>query len=171
VTNICYLTLDKTPIRYSVDDPTVNNPVKYATPNASGFDIQSSEDIMIMPNTIKAVSTGLHLQLQGTPLECQIRPRSGLALKHGITVLNSPGTIDNDYIGEIKIILINHGKYPFNIHKGDRIAQGVFAIVHRLYHPIQEDNVFVTYDFERVDTLEGTDRGPNGFGSTGVNPL
>jgi dUTP pyrophosphatase len=87
--------------------------------------------------------------------EAQIRPRSGLALKHGLTVLNTPGTIDSDYRGEICVILINHGEYPFVIRDGDRIAQMVFNKYERAY-------------FEVVDSLDETERGDGGFGHTGT---
>jgi dUTP pyrophosphatase len=130
------------------------NPPVYATAGAAGADIVSAEDVAIAPGAIHAVATGIALAIpQG--FEGQVRPRSGLALKHGVTVLNAPGTIDADYRGEVKVILINHGPEPFRIARGDRIAQLVVAAV----APVR---------FERVEALSGTARGTGGFGSTGV---
>lgn len=107
----------------------------------------------LRPGQFAMVPTGLQIALpSGT--EGQVRPRSGLAAKHGVTVLNSPGTIDSDYRGECKVILINHGSEPFVIERGERIAQLVVA----QYVPIQ---------FELVDALDDTERGAGGFGSTG----
>jgi dUTP pyrophosphatase len=130
------------------------NPPAYATAGAAGADIVSAEDVAIAPGAIHAVATGIALAIpQG--FEGQVRPRSGLALKHGVTVLNAPGTIDADYRGEVKVILINHGPEPFRIARGDRIAQLVVAAV----APVR---------FERVEALSGTARGTGGFGSTGI---
>jgi dUTP pyrophosphatase len=126
----------------------------HATAGAAGADIVSAEDTTIQPGAIHAVATGIALAIpQG--YEGQVRPRSGLALKHGVTVLNAPGTIDADYRGEVKVILINHGPEPFRISRGDRVAQLVVAAV-------------VPVTFERVDVLPDTARGSGGFGSTGV---
>jgi dUTP diphosphatase len=126
----------------------------YATVGAAGADLVSAEDAAIAPGAVHAVATGIALAIpQG--FEGQVRPRSGLALKHGVTVLNAPGTIDADYRGEVKVILINHGPEPFRISRGDRVAQLVVAAV----TPVQ---------FERVDVLPETARGEGGFGSTGV---
>jgi len=125
----------------------------YATSGAAGMDVVSAEDVTIAPGARHAVATGLALAIpQG--YEVQVRPRSGLALKHGITVPNTPGTIDSDYRGELKVILINHGTEPFAIQRGDRIAQLVLAPV-------------VQAMWEEVAELDATDRGEGGFGSTG----
>jgi len=126
----------------------------YATEHAAGFDIASIEDCCIKPFQRHLVSTGLYFEIEHG-YELQIRPRSGLAAKHGVTVLNTPGTIDSDYRGEIKIILINFGDSDFLIKKGDRIAQGV---VHRVE----------IAEFEDVSVLSDTSRGNGGFGHTGV---
>jgi dUTP pyrophosphatase len=126
----------------------------YATTGAAGADIVAAEDATIQPGAVHAVATGIALAIP-TGFEGQVRPRSGLALKHGVTVLNAPGTIDADYRGEVKVILINHGPAPFRIARGDRIAQLVVAPVAPAH-------------FERADALPETERGPGGFGSTGV---
>lgn len=130
---------------------------KYETNGAAGMDICAalSDDIIIAPGTFATLPTGLMIALpQG--LEAQIRPRSGLAFKHGITVLNSPGTIDSDYRGEIKIALINHGPEPVTITHGMRIAQMVIASV-------------TTATLTPADSLDETARGTGGFGSTGTS--
>ena len=125
----------------------------YATSGAAGMDVVSAEDVTIAPGARHAVATGIALAIpQG--YEVQVRPRSGLALKHGITVPNTPGTIDSDYRGELKVILINHGTEPFAIQRGDRVAQLVLAPV-------------VQAAWEEVTELDATDRGEGGFGSTG----
>ncbi|MEP5937995.1 MAG: dUTP diphosphatase [Erythrobacter sp.] len=126
---------------------------QYATIGAAGMDIISAETIRIASGARHAVATGLAVAIpQG--YEIQVRPRSGLALKHGITVPNTPGTIDSDYRGELKVILINHGTDTFAIERGDRIAQLVLAPV-------------IQAGWQEVDTLDETDRGSGGFGSTG----
>lgn len=125
----------------------------YATSGAAGMDVVSAEDVTIAPGARHAVATGLALAIP-RGYEVQVRPRSGLALKHGITVPNTPGTIDSDYRGEVKVILINHGKEPFAIQRGDRVAQLVLAPV-------------VLAAWEEVTELDATDRGEGGFGSTG----
>ncbi len=125
----------------------------YATAGAAGMDVVSAEDVTIAPGARHAVATGLALAIpQG--YEIQVRPRSGLALKHGITVPNTPGTIDSDYRGELKVILINHGADPFAIARGDRVAQLVLAPV-------------VQAAWKEVAQLDATERGEGGFGSTG----
>jgi dUTP pyrophosphatase len=130
----------------------------YATEQAAGLDLTAAilPDEQITLNFCERglVPTGLMLHLPAG-YEAQVRPRSGLALKHGVTVLNSPGTIDADYRGEIKVILINLGKEPFTLRRGDRIAQLVVAPVTRV-------------DLTRVDDLGQTGRGAGGFGSTGI---
>ena len=125
----------------------------YATEGAAGMDLVSAEDVTIAPGARHAVATGLSMAIP-PGYEIQVRPRSGLALKHGITVPNTPGTIDSDYRGELKAILINHGSEPFTIRRGDRVAQLVLAPVTRAV-------------WEEVEQLEDTERGSGGFGSTG----
>ena len=133
-----------------------NNPnPKYQTKSSAGMDLMAFVDdpIIIESGEWKLISTGIYIKLP-TGFEAQVRPRSGLALKKGITVLNSPGTIDSDYRGEIGVILINHSKNNFIVNSGDRIAQLVIAPV-------------VQAQFGRVEDLEATVRGSGGFGSTG----
>jgi dUTP pyrophosphatase len=125
----------------------------YATDGAAGMDAVSAEDVTVAPGARHAVATGLAVAIP-PGFEIQVRPRSGLALKHGITVPNTPGTIDSDYRGELKVILINHGAGPFEVRRGDRIAQLVLAPVTRA-------------SWLAVDELEDTARGAGGFGSTG----
>ena len=125
----------------------------YATSGAAGMDVVSAEDVTLAPGARHAVATGLAMAIpQG--YEIQVRPRSGLALKHGITVPNTPGTIDSDYRGELKVILINLGTEPFVIARGDRVAQLVLAPV-------------VQAAWNEVIELDATERGAGGFGSTG----
>ncbi|MFF2482597.1 dUTP diphosphatase [Paenibacillus sp. NPDC058071] len=123
---------------------------------AAGFDLQAavSEPVVLGPGERKLIPTGLSMAMPAE-LEAQIRPRSGLAFKHGITCLNSPGTIDADYRGEVKVLLINHGQEAFTITRGERIAQMVFQVV-----PV------VT--IVETDELPETVRGAGGFGHTGV---
>ncbi|HKR91303.1 dUTP diphosphatase [Novosphingobium sp.] len=125
----------------------------YATDGAAGMDVVSAEDVTIPPGARHAVATGLAVAIPHG-FEIQVRPRSGLALKHGITVPNTPGTIDSDYRGELKVILINHGADAFDIRRGDRVAQLVLAPVTRA-------------SWLRVEELDETLRGDGGFGSTG----
>lgn len=125
----------------------------YETEGAAGLDLRATEAVTLKPGRRHLVPTGLSIALpQG--FEAQVRPRSGLAVKHGVTVLNSPGTIDCDYRGEIKVPLINHGEDDFVVARGDRIAQMVIAPVTRV-------------SWTEVDTLDETDRGAGGFGSSG----
>ncbi|MDY7098380.1 MAG: dUTP diphosphatase [Pseudomonadota bacterium] len=125
----------------------------YATAGAAGMDVVSAEDVTIEPGARHAVATGLSVAIpQG--YEIQVRPRSGLAFKHGITVPNTPGTIDSDYRGELKVLLINHGNQDFSIARGDRVAQLVLAPV-------------VQAAWLEVEELDATERGSGGFGSTG----
>ena len=126
----------------------------YATAHAAGMDVVSAEEIILNPGDRHPVATGFALAIT-EGYEIQVRPRSGLALKHGITLPNAPGTIDADYRGELKVLLINHGADPFPIKRGDRIAQLVVA-------PVQ------LASFVEVDMLDDTVRGQGGFGSTGV---
>jgi dUTP pyrophosphatase len=125
-----------------------------ATPHAVGWDVRSADpDFTLAPGEIRLVGTGLVLELP-THLECQVRPRSGLAVRHGVTLPNTPGTIDPDYRGEVRVALINLGSVPVTIARGERIAQLVFA---RFEAPrVQE-----------VEEVAGTARGEGGFGSTG----
>ncbi|MBA3940038.1 MAG: dUTP diphosphatase [Sphingopyxis sp.] len=126
----------------------------YASDGAAGMDVVAAETLTIRPGTRHAVATGFAMAIP-VGYEVQVRPRSGLALKHGITCLNTPGTIDSDYRGEVKVILANLGDEPFDIKRGDRIAQLVPAPVQRAA-------------FAEVETLDETARGAGGFGSTGV---
>ncbi len=124
-----------------------------ATPGSAGFDLRAAEDLTIPSGEWRVVPTGLALAVPDG-WEGQVRPRSGLAAKHGVTVLNAPGTIDADYRGEIKVPLVNHGPTPFVVTRGERIAQILFAPV-----PVVELRV--------VDRLSEAHRGDRGFGSTG----
>lgn len=126
----------------------------YATAHAAGMDVVAAEDLTLAPGARHAVATGFAIAIP-EGYEVQVRPRSGLALKHGITCLNTPGTIDADYRGEVKVILANLGSDPFAIARGDRIAQIVPAAV-------------TLAAFAEVDELDETARGAGGFGSTGV---
>lgn len=126
---------------------------RYATEGAAGMDVLSAEDVTIAPGARHAVATGLSVAIPAG-YEIQVRPRSGLALKHGISAPNAPGTIDSDYRGEVKVILINHGAEPFAIGRGDRVAQLVLA-------PVTQAA------WDEVETLDETARGAGGFGSTG----
>lgn len=125
-----------------------------ATSGSAGYDVFSNEDNAIYPGEVKLIKTGISVELP-EGFEMQIRPRSGLALKNGITVLNTPGTVDSDYRGEVGVILINHGVDIFKIKKGDRIAQAIFNHVYDV-------------DCVEVNSLSETSRGVGGFGSTGV---
>lgn len=125
----------------------------YATEGAAGMDVLAAEDVTLAPGARHAVATGLALAIP-PGFEIQVRPRSGLALRHGISVPNTPGTIDSDYRGELKVILINHGEQDFAIRRGDRIAQLVLAPV-------------VRAEWKEVARLDETARGTGGFGSTG----
>ncbi len=128
----------------------------YATSSAAGMDIRANIDAPISLEVLerKLIKTGIYIQLPDG-FEAQIRPRSGLALKQGITILNSPGTIDSDYRGEVGVILVNLSSKKFVVKDGDRIAQMVIARHEKL-------------DWKEVDFLENSTRGSEGFGSTGV---
>lgn len=128
---------------------------EYQTAGSAGFDLCSVVEMVIKPKEWALVKTGIALEIP-SGFEVQIRPRSGLALKHGISVLNSPGTIDSDYRGEIGVVLINHSKQEFKIEIGDRIAQGVVAEV-------------IQGDFALSQELSQTLRNDGGFGSSGIN--
>ena len=125
----------------------------YETTGSAGLDLRATGDLTLKPGERSLVSTGIAIALP-PGYEAQIRPRSGLAVKHGVTVLNSPGTIDSDYRGEVKVPLINHGDRDFFITRGDRIAQMVIAPVSRVA-------------WESVIELDITMRGAGGFGSSG----
>ena len=125
----------------------------YATLGAAGMDVVAAEDLDLMPGQRHAVATGFKVAIP-EGYEIQVRPRSGLALKHGITVPNTPGTIDSDYRGELKIIMINHGNDPFPMPRGERIAQLVPAAMTHA-------------EWDEVEELCETARGSGGFGSTG----
>lgn len=129
----------------------------YETAGSSGMDIRASvkEPILIEPGEIRLIPTGLAVSIP-PGYEGQIRPRSGLALKHGIGMVNSPGTIDSDYRGEVRIIVINWGQEPFKIERGDRIAQMIISKV-------------FSVEIVEVDDLDSTIRGEGGFGHSGVN--
>jgi dUTP pyrophosphatase len=126
----------------------------YATSGAAGMDVVSAETTTLRPGARAAIATGFALAIP-EGYEVQVRPRSGLALNHGVTCLNTPGTIDSDYRGEVKVILANLGSDYFEIKRGDRIAQLVPAAVQRAA-------------LNEVDSLDATTRGAGGFGSTGV---
>ena len=135
-----------------------NNPnPTYQTKFSAGMDLMSylKEPIIIKYGEFKLISTGIHIKLPES-FEAQVRSRSGLALKKGVTVLNSPGTIDSDYRGEIGVILINHSKNDFIVKSGDRIAQLVIA---------KHESII----WENVDSIDSSVRGDGGFGSTGLN--
>ena len=125
----------------------------YATAGAAGLDVVAAEDVTLEPGQRHAVATGFAIAIPPGH-EVQVRPRSGLALKHGLTCLNTPGTIDEDYRGEVKVILANLGNEPFEVRRGERIAQLVPAPVLRA-------------QFDEVEALDATGRGAGGFGSTG----
>lgn len=129
-------------------------PPSRGTARAAGYDVRAAEAVSLEPGQIRLVGTGFALELPDD-LECQVRPRSGLALKHGITVPNSPGTIDPDYRGELRVILQNLGGDTVHLERGERIAQLVFAR-------------FEAPELVEVEALSATSRGDGGFGSTGT---
>ena len=128
----------------------------YATAQSAGMDLRANinEPIILRPMERQLIPTGLHIALP-EGFEAQVRPRSGLALKHGITVLNTPGTIDADYRGELKVLLVNFSNTDFVINAGERVAQMVIARYEKV-------------DFEQVTELDDTERGAGGYGHTGV---
>lgn len=142
-------------VKFKKLDPKAQAP-QYATAHAAGLDLVACLEsaVVIEPQTVELIPTGLAIELP-EGYEAQIRPRSGLALKHLISLPNTPATIDADYRGEVKIILINHGKKPFTVNPGERIAQMVIAKVERA-------------TFSQVEELSDTERGEGGFGHTGV---
>jgi dUTP pyrophosphatase len=130
----------------------------YATPGASGMDVRAylpDEPVVLQPLERRLIPTGLYIQLP-RGYECQIRPRSGLAIKHGISLVNTPGTVDSDYRGEIGVILVNLSNEPFTVNDGERICQMVIAQYTRV-------------SWEEVERIDRTERGDGGFGHTGVN--
>lgn len=127
---------------------------EYATPGSAGMDLRADEQVVLHKGEYASVGTGLYMEIP-EGYEGQVRPRSGLAAKHGVTLLNAPGTIDSDYRGELRILLINHGERPFTVEPGDRIAQIVFAPVERAQ--IRESL-----------QLSPSSRDSGGFGSTGM---
>ncbi len=148
--------MERIDVRVTVDDHAKDLPLpEYKSDAASGMDLLAAnrEDVALAPGDIRLIPTGLHISLP-VGYEAQVRPRSGLALKHGLTIVNSPGTIDADYRGEIGVILANMGREPFVVKRGTRIAQLVIA---RVTHAT----------WARVDVLDDTTRGHGGFGHTG----
>ena len=143
-------------VKVKIINKSSNALPEYATPLSAGMDLRAniSENIILQPLERRLIPTGIFLQLP-EGYECQIRPRSGLALKHGITVLNSPGTIDADYRGEACVILANMSSQPFTIEKGERICQMVVAR-------------HASVDWDEVDVLDETELGAGGFGHTGT---
>ena len=145
-------------LRLPEADPDVPLP-RYATPDAAGADVYANfpdkGEEVLAPGARALIPTGLKMAIP-RDFEIQVRPRSGLALKHGVTLVNTPGTIDCDYRGQVGVILINLGDAPFTVRHGERIAQLVLAPV-------------VRAAFQSVDVLDDTDRGSGGFGSTGSN--
>lgn len=161
-TNIAELNFnsDYTKIQFKFTNKSNNPDPEYATAGSSGFDLRANldEPVTIKPHSVQIIPTGLYFEIPDN-FEIQVRPRSGLAAKNGVTVLNTPGTIDADYRGEIKVILINHSDVGFFVNHGDRIAQAVIASV------IGKNFVNLT----KVNNIdENTERGSGGFGSTGV---
>jgi len=128
---------------------------RYATSGSSGMDLYAdvNEEVSLLPGDIKLISAGIYISIP-EGYEAEVRPRSGLALKHGISLVNTPGTIDSDYRGLVNLIMINHGKEPFAIHRGDRVAQMVIKEVARA-------------DIEVTEGLDDTVRSHGGFGHTG----
>lgn len=139
-------------VRFKKEHPDAKAP-EYTTEHAAGADLSSVEDIVIAPGSRQLISTGLSVEIP-VGYELQVRPRSGLAYKNGITVLNTPGTVDSDYRGTVKVILCNTSADPFTVTKGMRIAQAVIAPV-------------VRGQYEIADDLTDTARGTGGFGHTG----
>ena len=148
--------MEKFLLKIKRTDPGNANPLPgYMTAHAAGMDLYANpaEDLVLLPGARALVPTGIAIELPDG-FEAQIRPRSGLAIKHGIALVNSPGTIDPDYRGEIGVIVINHGEHPFTIRQGERIAQMVIA-------------PFARAEVQEVSQLNDTDRDDGGFGHTG----
>ena len=140
-------------LKVKLNSPDAKMP-EYKKPGDSGMDVSSIENYILKPGEIKGISTGLSFEIPEN-YEIQVRPRSGLAIKHGITVLNTPGTIDSAFRGEVVCILINHGNKDFPISIGDRVAQIVLCPITKAYLIVSEE-------------LDETERGAAGFGSTGI---
>ena len=148
--------MEEKEITVKVVNKSGNQLPAYSTPDSAGMDLRASlsEPVELAPMQRALIPTGIYIALP-KGYECQIRPRSGLALKHGVTVLNSPGTIDADYRGEICVILVNLSDKPFVVNNGERICQMVVTRYDRVA-------------WEQVDSLDDTERGAGGFGHTGV---
>lgn len=148
--------MEEKEITVKVVNKSGNQLPAYSTPDSAGMDLRASlsEPVELAPMQRALIPTGIYIALP-KGYECQIRPRSGLALKHGVTVLNSPGTIDADYRGEICVILVNLSDKPFVVNNGERICQMVVTRYDRV-------------EWEQVDSLDDTERGAGGFGHTGV---
>ncbi len=144
-------------IKVEIVNKSKNPLPQYETTSSSGLDLRASieEDILLKPLERALIPTGIYISIPNG-YEAQVRPRSGLAFKHGLTVLNTPGTIDADYRGEIKVILVNLSNNEFVIKNGERICQLVFAKIEQV-------------NWVEVDILDKTDRGAGGFGHTGTN--
>ena len=147
--------MEEKEITVKVVNKSGNQLPAYSTPDSAGMDLRASlsEPVELAPMQRALIPTGIYIALP-KGYECQIRPRSGLALKHGVTVLNSPGTIDADYRGEICVILVNLSDKPFVVNNGERICQMVVTRYNRV-------------EWEQVDSLDETERGAGGFGHTG----
>lgn len=145
--------LQAAPVSVKVINKSDNPLPKYETLGSAGMDVSSSEDLILHPGFVVSVPTGLYFEIP-KGYEIQVRSRSGIAYKNGVFVINSPGTIDSDYRGEIRVLLTTVCNGPFEIKKGDRIAQIVLQPVTRI-------------EFEEVEELSDTERGSGGFGSTG----
>lgn len=145
-------------IKLKIKNESGNPLPKYETDGASGFDLRANGEYQLHPGDVKVIPTGLFFEIPDG-FEIQVRSRSGLAAKHGVAVLNSPGTIDADYTGECKIILINHSKESFIIRNGDRIAQGILA-------PVLGKSFVSLVEVGEIE--KETEREGKGFGSTGV---
>lgn len=141
-------------IKVKIRNESSNPLPAYQTKGSAGMDICSNEDLTLQAGKTRIVSTGLYLEIP-EGYEVQVRPRSGLAAKYRVTILNSPGTIDSDYRGEVGVILVNHSDRDFEVSKGDRIAQLVLQPVFQM-------------EFEEAEELNKTERGTGGFGSTGT---
>jgi dUTP pyrophosphatase len=151
---------EKIKVRVKYMNNSDNEDLSYKYLDDSGMDLRANltSSLVIKPSEIALIPTGIHFQLPES-MEIQVRPRSGLAIKNGITVLNTPGTVDRGYSGEIKVILINLGKENFKVNHSDRIAQAVISpVVSGRWAKII-----------KVDSLDNSDRGDGGFGSTGIN--
>lgn len=152
---------DKYKLKFKFKNESNNPDPEYATSGSSGFDLRANLEspVRLHPHGVKIIPTGLYFEIPEN-YEIQVRSRSSLSAKHGVAVLNSPGTIDSDYRGEIGVILINHSDNAFTINDGDRIAQGIISSV--------VGKNFV--NLIKVDEIDiNTDRGTGGYGSTGIN--